>query len=83
MKRAEQQQCIDAFNKKVGRAAPAPVQFPRPPATQPSTAPAPAPVPAAAPSKLSHRAFCNNCLLVLMGIQPLLVIRCALWPNGV
>lgn len=30
MKRSEQQQCIDAFNKRVGRPAPTPVQFPRP-----------------------------------------------------
>ena len=35
MKRSEQQQCIDAFNKRVGRPAPAPVQFPRPPTQQP------------------------------------------------
>ena len=34
MKRSEQQQCIDAFNKRVGRPAPAPVQFPRPPTQQ-------------------------------------------------
>ncbi|DBB02539.1 hypothetical protein WJX82_000485 [Trebouxia sp. C0006] len=39
MKRSEQQQCIDAFNKRVGRPAPAPVQFPRPPTQQaPATA---------------------------------------------
>lgn len=34
MKRSEQQQCIDAFNKRVGKPAPTPVQFPRPPAQQ-------------------------------------------------
>ncbi|KAL3139007.1 hypothetical protein ABBQ32_005811 [Trebouxia sp. C0010 RCD-2024] len=34
MKRSEQQQCIDAFNKRVGRPAPTPVQFPRPPPQQ-------------------------------------------------
>ena len=39
MKRSEQQQCIDAFNKRVGRPAPTPVQFPRPPTQQnPATA---------------------------------------------
>ena len=39
MKRSEQQQCIDAFNKRVGRPAPVPVQFPRPPTQQtPTTA---------------------------------------------
>ncbi|DBA74723.1 TPA: hypothetical protein ACH3X2_009385 [Trebouxia sp. C0005] len=60
MKRSEQQQCIDAFNKRVGRPAPAPVQFPRPPTQQapatagtgarPAAPPAASAVPRAAPS---------------------------------
>lgn len=60
MKRSEQQQCIDAFNKRVGRPAPAPVQFPRPPTQQapamagsgarPAAPPAASAVPRPAPS---------------------------------
>lgn len=60
MKRSEQQQCIDAFNKRVGRPAPAPVQFPRPPTQQapamagsgarPAAPPAASAVPHPAPS---------------------------------
>lgn len=62
MKRSEQQQCIDAFNKRVGKPAPTPVQFPRPPAQQaqapvgtngrpavPSAAPATTPAPPGPP----------------------------------
>lgn len=50
MKRSEQQQCIDAFNKRVGRPAPAPVQFPRPPAQQPSATAGTGARPAAPPA---------------------------------
>lgn len=54
MKRSEQQQCIDAFNKRVGRPAPAPVQFPRPPTQQP---PAPAGSPPVQQCSSFHPAF--------------------------
>lgn len=57
MKRSEQQQCIDAFNKRVGRPAPAAVQFPRPPtqsgAPPPSTGTAARPAPSAAAASVS------------------------------